>query len=113
MRCAKVILAIIIALVFLLNIKQYEATRVLDEDKEQWLKKDQNLLLQSFQRGRPTGTPSPNGCTWVPGSSGPPCKASISERNFAGIAPPPPLEAAIDNAYPEQMLRFGVAVGSK
>ncbi|KAG8389238.1 hypothetical protein BUALT_Bualt02G0208100 [Buddleja alternifolia] len=114
MRSSKVTLAIIIALVFLLSTKSYEATRILDEDEQQWMKKDQKLLLQSFQRGSPTGPPSPNGCTWVPGSGGPPCKASISEQNFAVIAsPPPPVAAAIDDAYPEQMVQFGVAVESK
>ncbi|KAG8370769.1 hypothetical protein BUALT_Bualt13G0017900 [Buddleja alternifolia] len=113
MRSLKLTLAII-AVIFLITINQYEATRVLDEEEEQWMKRGQNVLLQSLQR-RPVRPPSPNGCTWVPGSGGRPCTATVSQQNFAGhvtASPPPPHAAAFD-PYPEQMLQFGVATDSK
>ncbi|KAI3449740.1 hypothetical protein Pfo_006405, partial [Paulownia fortunei] len=112
MKSPKVILAIV-ALVFLLSIKPFEATRILDEEEEQWMKRGQNLLLPSLQRGRPVGPPSPNGCTWIPGSGGKPCTASISERNFAVIASHPPPPPDTNDAYPKQMVQFGVASGAK
>ncbi|KAL7084272.1 hypothetical protein ACP275_14G214600 [Erythranthe tilingii] len=111
MWSAKVILSIT-TLVLLLSVKSYEATRLLDEEAEQlWMTRSQNILLPSLQRGRAVRPPSPNGCTWVPGSGGRPCTATITGRNFAGrhtITPPP-----AGDAYPEQMFRFGVAADSK
>lgn len=104
----------IMALVFLLSIKPYEATRILDEEEQQWMKSGQNLLLPSLQWGRRSvEPPSPNGCTWIPGSGGKPCTASISQRNFALIASHPPPPPATHDAYPKQMVQFGVASGTK
>ncbi|KAL7151551.1 hypothetical protein ABFS83_04G038600 [Erythranthe nasuta] len=121
----KVVLVTTALLLFLLliTIKPNEATRILDEDEEQWMKKNINkeqnlLLLPSLQGGRPTGPPAPNGCSWVPGE-GRPCTTSINQRNFAMIgsrdqSPPPPPPATVDGgAYPEQMIQFGVAAGTK
>ncbi|KAL2236441.1 UNVERIFIED_CONTAM: hypothetical protein Sindi_0835800 [Sesamum indicum] len=107
-----IVVAIVMGLVFLLSIKPHEATRILDEEEELWMKKEQNLLLPSLQR-RPVRPPAPNGCTWIPGGGGRPCAASISGRNFAGrkVAPPPPPPAS--DAYPKQMFEFGVATDSK
>ncbi|KAK4441606.1 hypothetical protein Salat_0495500 [Sesamum alatum] len=102
---------IILAIVFLLSVKPHEATRILDEEEQLWMKKDQNLLLPSLQR-RPVRPPAPNGCTWIPGGGGRPCTASISGRNFAGRKVPPPPPQASD-AYPKQMFEFGVATDSK
>ncbi|GFP99591.1 hypothetical protein PHJA_002103200 [Phtheirospermum japonicum] len=83
MKFTKIILAII-ALIFILSMKKYKAIRILDEEEEQWMKREQNLLLPALQR-RPIRTPAPNGCTWIPGSRGRPCtSATITEQNFAG-----------------------------
>ncbi|KAL2238780.1 UNVERIFIED_CONTAM: hypothetical protein Sindi_1069700 [Sesamum indicum] len=106
---------VITVLLLLVSMKPSEASRILDEEEEQWMKREQHLVLPSLQRGRPTGPPSPNGCTWIPGGGGKPCKAaSINQRNFAVVAsrPPPPASAG-DDAYPKQMVQFGVASGSK
>lgn len=113
MMSPKMIL-VITTLVFLLTIKPYEATRILDEEEEQWMmnKEGQSLLLPSLQRGRPSGPPSPNGCTWVPGGGGKPCTTSINERNFA-MTGSHPASPAVHEAYPEQMVQFGVAHGAE
>ncbi|KAK4418366.1 hypothetical protein Salat_2249300 [Sesamum alatum] len=115
MRSAKTIV-VITALLLLVSMKpSCEATRMLDEEEQQWMKREERLVLPSLQRGRPMGPPSPNGCTWIPGGGGKPCTAtSIGQRNFAVVAsrPPPPARAGND-AYPEQMVQFGVASGSK
>ncbi|GFP96812.1 hypothetical protein PHJA_001825300 [Phtheirospermum japonicum] len=93
---SKVVILAILALTFL-SIKPYEAARILDdEDKEQWMiKRPQNLLLPLLQRGREVGPPSPSGCTWIPGSDGKPCTATISQRNFVVI----PTLAATSNMH--------------
>ncbi|KAH6766763.1 hypothetical protein C2S52_017746 [Perilla frutescens var. hirtella] len=110
-RCTKFLIFIAInALVFMLMVQPFEASRILEEEEEQWMKRGQDLLLPSFQRGRPTGPPSPSGCTYTPGGGGKPCTASISNQNFAGISHPSPPAAS---AYPKQMLQFGVATQSK
>ncbi|KAL2510783.1 Uncharacterized protein Adt_16383 [Abeliophyllum distichum] len=70
----------------------------------------------SLERLLIVGRPSPNSCSWVGGGGGRPCRSSISEKNFAGhnvAAPPPPPPLADDNAYPEQMVRFGMATDRK
>ncbi|CAI9781242.1 unnamed protein product [Fraxinus pennsylvanica] len=111
MKAQNLLLAIV-AIIFILNIKPYGAARILDKEQKQWMKTG-HLLLPSLKTVNP---PSPNGCTWVGGSGGRPCRSSISEKNFAGRsvapAPPPPLLAA-DDAYPEQMVQFGMATNSK
>ncbi|KAL8523087.1 hypothetical protein ACS0TY_013161 [Phlomoides rotata] len=73
------------------------------------MKRGQNLLLPSLQR-RPVNPPSPNSCTWIPGSNGRPCSSTVNERNFAGrtVAPTPPPPPP-SGAYPKQMFEFGVA----
>ncbi|GFP96813.1 hypothetical protein PHJA_001825400 [Phtheirospermum japonicum] len=77
---SKVVILAMLALIFLSFIKPYEATRLLNEDKERWMiKRPLNLLLPSLQRGREVGPPSPSGCTWIPGSGGKPCTATISQ----------------------------------
>ncbi|GFP99589.1 hypothetical protein PHJA_002103000 [Phtheirospermum japonicum] len=92
-------------------MKKYEATRILDEEEEQWMKREQNLLLPSLQR-RPVRPPAPNGCTWIPGSGGRPCTAAtITEQHFAGKSSPHPPAAG--DAYPGQGFEFGVATQRK
>lgn len=116
MRYSRVILTITTTLIILLvTIKPTEATRILDEEEEQWMKTTQKLLLPSLQR-RPFRPPSPNGCTWVPGGGGRPCSTTINQRNFVGrriASPPPPPPPLAGDAYPKQMFRFGVATDSR
>ncbi|KAL3620620.1 hypothetical protein CASFOL_035532 [Castilleja foliolosa] len=108
MKFTKTILAII-ALIFILSIKEHEATRILDEEQELWMHRD---LLPSLQRGRPVRTPAPNGCTWIPGSGGRPCTAAtITEQHFAGKSSP--HSPAAGGAYPGQGFEFGVATHRK
>ncbi|KAL2510784.1 Uncharacterized protein Adt_16384 [Abeliophyllum distichum] len=111
MRASNVFLTVM-AIIFLLNnIIPYEAARILYKEEQQWMKMT-HLVLPSLQVGRP----SPNSCSWVGGGGGRPCRSSISEKNFAGhnvAAPPPPPPLADDNAYPEQMVRFGMATDRK
>ncbi|KZV22508.1 hypothetical protein F511_09030 [Dorcoceras hygrometricum] len=95
-------------------MKSYEAARILGEEQEQWFTRGKYLLLQSLEGRRLGRTPSPNGCTWIPGGGGPPCKGpALGERNFAGravAAPPPP----VNDAYTDQnMTQFGVAEEGK
>lgn len=85
------ILVTIMALVFLLSIKPYQACRVLEGEKEGWMNKKANniLLLPNLQAGavRPPG----NGCTGTPGQGGNPCRKTIEEKGFAGrvrVSPP-------------------------
>ncbi|KZV24801.1 collagen alpha-1(II) chain-like [Dorcoceras hygrometricum] len=106
---ARVIIFALVSVFFLLNMKSCEGTRILDEEEEMWMLKGKNLLLQSLQ-GR---TPSPNACTWIPGTSTGTCRfETINERNFAGRSPPPPSGAA--EAYPSaNMIQFGVASGDR
>ncbi|KAL8530339.1 hypothetical protein ACS0TY_007393 [Phlomoides rotata] len=112
MRTTKVlILATIMALVFLQSVKPYESTRILYQEEQEWMQRGQNLLLPSFQRAnRDVGPPSPNGCTWIPGSGGKSCTASITHQNYAGIASPPPPTYT---AYPKELVQFGVATQNK
>ncbi|CAA3014459.1 Hypothetical predicted protein [Olea europaea subsp. europaea] len=101
---------LLLAIIFVLNIKSYEAARILEKEEEQWIKMG-HLVLPSLQT-RTVRPPSPNGCTWVGGSGGRPCRSSVSEKNFVGhimATPPPPPPLAVDNAYPEQRVRFGMA----
>ena len=91
---------ICIAITLLLSIKPYEATRILDEEEEERVKK--------------ISPPSPNSCSNTPGNGGSPCSSStISQRNFAGqvraVAPPPPPP----NANPWQNVQFGIAANLK
>ncbi|KAL2535751.1 Uncharacterized protein Fot_17142 [Forsythia ovata] len=113
MKAPNLLLAII-AIIFLLNIKPYEAARILDKEEQQWMKMG-HLVLPSFQR-RLVGPPSPNSCSWVGGSGGRPCRSSVSEKNFAGrimAAPLPPPPLAVDNAFAEQRVQFGMATDRK
>ncbi|CAA3020476.1 Hypothetical predicted protein [Olea europaea subsp. europaea] len=112
MRAPNVFLTIM-AIIYVLNIEPYEAARILDKEEQQWMKMG-HLVLPSLQR-RAVRPPSPNGCTWVGGSGGRPCRSSVSEKNFArrivtAPPPPPPPPIAADNAYPEQMIKFGMAI---
>ncbi|KAK8717496.1 hypothetical protein V6N13_044764 [Hibiscus sabdariffa] len=77
-------------LVFLVSTHPYEASaRVVKEGY------GHDLVLQSLQRAKPTPPSQPNGCTSIPGTSGPPC---IGGRAFAGhVMAPPPLR-------PDQMI---------
>ncbi|KAH6797919.1 hypothetical protein C2S52_022473 [Perilla frutescens var. hirtella] len=113
MMSKKAILVTIMLAVFL-TIKPYEATRVLDEEEKQWLKRGQDLLLPSLQ-WRPVRPPSPSSCSWVGTPGGAPCTASIGQRNFAGraVASPPPPPPLASDAYPKQMFEFGMAAGRK
>ena len=105
-------LVICIAIALLVSIRPHAATRILHEVEEEWMKK-QHLILPSLPRV--VNPPAPNSCSNVPGNGGRPCSSSatISERNFAGqglaVAPPPPPP----NAYPQQMVQFGVATNLK
>ncbi|CAI9774378.1 unnamed protein product [Fraxinus pennsylvanica] len=111
MRAPNVVVTVI-ALLFLLSVRPYECARILDDEEKEWTKTEQHLLLPSLQGG----TPTPNSCSYVPGGSGRPCRSTISEKNFAGRVtappPPPPLPTPptlVTNAYPNQMMKFGVA----
>lgn len=89
---AKTILFMMGLILVLISMKSYEAARILGEEEEQWIVEGHNLLLQSLKGRRLARTPSPDGCTWIPG--GPPCRAaSIGEQNFPGslVATPPPI----------------------
>lgn len=100
-----------ILLVAFLTIKPYEATRVLNEEEEQWLGRGQYLLQQLLQH-RSVAPPGPNPCSWVPSKGKRRCTTSIGQRNFAGRAtayPPPPPPPAASDAYPKQSFEFGVA----
>ncbi|CAA2959879.1 Hypothetical predicted protein [Olea europaea subsp. europaea] len=99
-----------------LLINLYFYSRILDDEEKEWMKIEQHLLLPSLQGG----TPTPNSCTYVPGGGGRPCRSTISEKNYAGhvMAPPPPPPplptpppppSLVTNAYPSQMIQFGVA----
>lgn len=90
----------ITVLVSMLVVQPHEATRILNEEENEWMERGRNLLLPSFQRA--TGPPAPSGCTWVPGGGGKPCTTTVGSQNFAGRSQP-------SDAYPKEMARFGVA----
>lgn len=91
-----------------------EATRVLDEDEEEWMRKEQpqkpELLLASLQ-WRDVNPPGTN-----PGTNG----ATLGTKNFAAGNTnthdhhgrrPPPASSSSDAAaaYPRHTIQFGVA----
>ncbi|CAA2978166.1 Hypothetical predicted protein [Olea europaea subsp. europaea] len=112
MKMSSVIFAFI-ALFFLLSIRSHEGARILDEEEEEWIRRG-HLLLPSLQ-GRTVRPPSPNGCTYIPGGGGSPCRNTISEKNFVGrlVAAPPPPPRVITDSYPRQMVQFGVATDGR
>ena len=102
MRVLSFVLAII-AMVFLLSIKPYEACRMLDGEEKEWFK-NKKMVFQSLQ-----SQPGPDPCTYIPTPSGPSCK--IKQKNFARhiTSPPPPPP----RAYPKFMVPGGVATNRK
>ncbi|KAL6952938.1 hypothetical protein U1Q18_042504 [Sarracenia purpurea var. burkii] len=80
----------ILALVFLLCTKPFEARRILDEEEGQqdWVMKKENLLFQSLQRA-PVPPSRANPPTNIPGPRS--IASTISQKGFAGHAMPPPL----------------------
>ncbi|CAI9778556.1 unnamed protein product [Fraxinus pennsylvanica] len=102
----------VIAVAFLLSIRSYEGARILDE--EEWIRRG-HLLLPSLP-GNTVRPPSPNGCTYIPGGGGSPCPNTIGEKNFVGrvvAAPPPPPPRVNTDAYPREMIQFGVATDGR
>ncbi|KDP44280.1 hypothetical protein JCGZ_05747 [Jatropha curcas] len=95
------------ALLVFLILTPNEATRILDEEEENFMMmvvKKQGLILQSLQKG-PVTPSGPNGCNYVPGRGGAPC---TSQRTFAGHGVAPP-----NHAYPGVVVPFGVATENK
>lgn len=101
-------LVCLVAVMMSINMKQpaCEATRVLDEDEEEWMRKGQQppeLLLASLQ-WRDVSPPGPN-----PGTNG---ATTLGTKNFAAgnsnthVHHGRPSSAA---AYPRHNIQFGVA----
>ena len=85
------LVVVFFALALLLSTKPHEASRILREGKEEWMKQ-KKLLLQSLQQGPVTPT-RPNPPTHIPASSNK--VNTISQKGFAGHAmPPPPFDVA-------------------
>ena len=64
MRSLNVVLAVAV-LVFVLNVEQHIATRVLDGKKEEWIKTRINAPLQSMLTG-PVSSSGPSSCSKIP-----------------------------------------------
>ncbi|KAK4441607.1 hypothetical protein Salat_0495600 [Sesamum alatum] len=107
MRASTSDLVALAAVVFLLTVQPYEATRVLGGKQREWTE-GERLFLPSLQN-KP---PSPNGCTYIPGGGGSPCMSTISQKNFAGrsIAARSPPPAGASQAYAEQVVDYGLAM---
>ncbi|GFY98858.1 hypothetical protein Acr_13g0002590 [Actinidia rufa] len=80
------LVVVFFALALLLSTKPHEASRILREGKEDWMKQE-NLLLQSLERG-PVPPTGPNPPTHIPASSNK--FNTISQKGFAGHAMPSP-----------------------
>ncbi|GFZ13561.1 hypothetical protein Acr_23g0019460 [Actinidia rufa] len=80
------IVVVFFALALLLSTKPSEASRILHEEKKEWMKKE-NLLFQSLQKGPvpPTGRNPP---TYIPSRSN--RASTISQKGFAVHAMPLP-----------------------
>ena len=78
------IVVVFFALALLLSTKPSEASRILHEEKEEWMKKE-NLLFQSLQKG-PIPPSGPNPPTHIPSRSNK--VSTISQKGFAGHAMP-------------------------
>lgn len=80
MRGISIVLAIV-AVVFVLSIKPYGASRVLEGEKQEWMKKAYNLLPNLQKAPIP---PPGNNCSRVPGKGSNPCPPStINQMGFA------------------------------
>ncbi|KAL3520936.1 hypothetical protein ACH5RR_019085 [Cinchona calisaya] len=75
----------------LISFQEVEAMRPLVGDL--WFKK--NLIIQSLPKGSPVNTPSPNPCTFIPGSSNGRCTLAQNEEK--------------PHAFPHVMVQFGAA----
>ncbi|XVF71955.1 hypothetical protein PTKIN_Ptkin12aG0081700 [Pterospermum kingtungense] len=97
MRCLRLFL-VTAAVILLVSTHPCQASRALNEDV---------LVLESLQKG-PVTPSGPNGCTHIPGRSGPPC---TNHRAFAGhvMAPPTPRRQQV----PDQMVLFTAAANLK
>ncbi|KAJ4726836.1 Collagen alpha-1(II) chain-like [Melia azedarach] len=89
MKNFHMLVVLIVVLLFLMSIQGYEGSRVLNKE-EATVKK--GFPLQSILQRGPVRRPGHNGCTYIPGTNGPPC---INSRNFAGHATAPPLVSAV------------------
>ncbi|CAK9143558.1 unnamed protein product [Ilex paraguariensis] len=92
------LLSIGFLILILLCLQQCKASRMLDGEEQEWVKKGDTDVLQSLQRG-PVPPSGPSGCTNIPGSGGPNCP--IKQMNFAGVALPRA------SAYPRLVAPFG------
>ena len=77
-----ILVVVFFALALLLSTNPHEASRIFREEKEEWIKQE-NLLLQSLQRG-PITPSRPNPPTHIPASSNK--VNTISQKGFAGHA---------------------------
>ena len=90
------IVLVFFAFALLLSTKPHEASRILHEVEEEWMKKE-NILLQSLHQG-PVRPSKPNPPSYIPASRS---KAStISQKGFAGHAIPQ------RHVYPRHMVPF-------
>ncbi|GFY98857.1 hypothetical protein Acr_13g0002580 [Actinidia rufa] len=90
------LVVVFFALALLLSTKPHEASRILREGKEEWMKQE-NLLLQSLEQG-PVPPLGPNPPTHIPPIQIPASSNkvnTISQKGFAGHAMPlPPFDVA-------------------
>ena len=84
MRFLNIVLAVT-AVVFILSVQPRSASRVLDGEKDEWMK-IRIVPLQSMLGAGPVPPSGPSSCTRIP-ENGPPCPNGMK---FAGHAMPPP-----------------------
>lgn len=76
------VVTVITSVLFMNMMQHYEASRILEIKTVDHHQNEFLLQTQTLQKA-PVPPSAKNGCTYIPGSGGPPC---TNQRNFAGRA---------------------------